>query len=298
MFDEPDAVQQSQRLLIASDDVPQRPAAGGGRVVATGRTAADDHRQAAEALAGRALEQLEPRTRVAREHGRGAPGERSGDRPLGSRLGLERGECQALAGIGQRPRSRRNSLALGDRRLERAETVTGRAGSLRDVVALGGGGARDRSGLVRLLLELCRRRAAAACELLCLGELAAQALDKGSGGLGAQRQPLASATECDQPAGGTVVTSGRLGKSSFDLASVRADRGEALFGRRRAAPFQDGKTRVCEPGSFRRVATCLGSFPSRRSCRGGRLLERPEPFVAAVGRVPLHLEQLLSQARL
>ena len=64
---------------------------------------------------------------------------------------------------------------------------------------------------------------------LCLGELAAQALDEGSGGLGAQRQPLASATECDQPPGGTVVASGRLGKRSFDLAAVaRGSRRGAL----------------------------------------------------------------------
>ena len=82
--------------------------------------------------------------------------------PSRTRLDLERGERQALALVGQRPRGGRDSLALLERALERGEPLAGRAGALGEIVTLSPPPRAPRA-LVGLPLELCRDRSARAC---------------------------------------------------------------------------------------------------------------------------------------
>ena len=64
-------------------------------------------------------------------------GQRGGDRPLVPGVDVEQRERQPLAFLGERPRGRRQALALGERALERGQPLAGESGLLLQSLALG-----------------------------------------------------------------------------------------------------------------------------------------------------------------
>ena len=78
------------------------------------RIAADEHPHRAEPGRPRALDQLQPAAEVVGDHGRGTVSERRGNRALAARLGRDQLQDEPLALLGQRPRGRRQALALGE----------------------------------------------------------------------------------------------------------------------------------------------------------------------------------------
>ena len=86
-------------------------------------------------------------------------GERRCGRPLGARLDLEQLQCELLAFLGERPRRRRDPLALRERLLERREPFTPEPHPRLEVFALARRSPRRAVRLVRRTAELGRRRA-------------------------------------------------------------------------------------------------------------------------------------------
>ena len=148
--------------------------------------------------------------------------------------------------------------------------------------------------LVRPLLELRGRRAASAGRGARLLELARQAFDERCHGLAAQRQPLARGPQCDEPGVGALPAAGRLGERFLDGAALGAEARERRVGLGGEAPLVRGET-----GWARRARSPPGRV-SRPLARGrgrshGRILERAGRLVAAIGRRPLGIGELLAQ---
>ena len=103
------------------------------------RSAPCEHGEAAEPCRTGALQEREPHGRVVRDDGRRPRPERGRDGPLGACRHVERRERETRPVLGERPRSRRQALLLGERLLESADALADELGALgdRDPLSLG-----------------------------------------------------------------------------------------------------------------------------------------------------------------
>ena len=96
-----------------------------------------EHREVAEPGLARTLDQAERRARVGRDQRSRSPGQRGGDGPLVAGVDLEQRERQPLALLGECARGGRQSLALGERVLQRRQPLASEPGLFLQRLALG-----------------------------------------------------------------------------------------------------------------------------------------------------------------
>ena len=117
------------------------------------RRASCEHCQASEARCSSALQQREPDGRVVCEHGRRTRPQRGGDRALGARRDVEFGQGEASAVLREGASCRRQAFLLGQRLLERTNTLAHELCALGDGNTLALGGPRRVRSPGRLELE-------------------------------------------------------------------------------------------------------------------------------------------------
>ena len=96
-----------------------------------------EHRKIAEPGLARPLDETQRGARVGRDERCGPPGQRGGHRPLVTGVDLEQRQRQPLAFLGERSRRRRETLALGERVLQRGQPLAGESGLFLQSLALG-----------------------------------------------------------------------------------------------------------------------------------------------------------------
>ena len=278
---EPDAVEQPHRVVRPGDELRQGTRTGdrGGGVTAALRR--DDHGEVAEPARTGALDEGERVLTVGGEERRRAPGERRRDRLLVPGCHLERGERQALALVGQRPRGGRDSLALLERALQRGEPLAGRAGALGEIVTLSRRRARLDARVVGLPLELCRIGGARACvragRLVALPQLS-QELDAP---LVPAAQPLARGAEADEGAMRRAVHSRETLQTGVDRLALPPDGIEPLLGAIRGRTLRRREQRVGVPGPLGRLAPDAGGVAGGGGGRARGRLEGLHRLVAS-----------------
>ena len=241
--DEPESIEQAKRRGISGNERRERLRSCDRWWGHRDRIPIDEHRQAAESLPPRLLEQREAVPRIAREHRRSAPGEGGGDRTFRTRLDLEGRERERLAGSGEGARRGRDPFALGECPLERLEPLAGRARALGDVVALGGGRTR-RTRRDRWLAA--RARAAtgprASRSPVPRRDRLARLSTRGSG-LVAETEALTRGTERHEAAVCALLPAGRVGEARLDPSTLGAQAGNGLPRRPPRAAARSAATR-------------------------------------------------------
>ena len=154
----------------------------------------DEHRTEPRLL--RLADERERARRVVGQHRRRAVAERGGDRPLAARLDLQGLERKPFALLGERTRGGRDALPLGERLLERGESLTGQGEAGLHVLVLAHGGACGSVGLVGGPAHLGRRRPCRAAPRLL--ELPAQLPDQPLRRLLAHAEPLRRPAQGEQ----------------------------------------------------------------------------------------------------
>ena len=293
---EPDAVEQAESGRVACGELAERARTLDGRGRRGGGVAIDDDGEAAEPVTTGALEQLEPAPRVTREHRRCAPGERSRDRVLRARLGLESRERERLAGRGEGAGSRRNPFPLLDRTLECLQPLAGRARPLGDVVALRGRGSGRCSRIVRARLELGRARALLGTRSHAPRRARRDSVST-SVAADSRRNPRRSraaprARRCLFAPSRPPVASASAASTAPRSARSSASRDSAP----RERPRSYAATREwASAGPLRGLAVRLGRVTRSSGGRLRRSLEAPDCRVAAVGSGALGLDEVVPQ---
>ena len=187
------------------------------RRLAAGRRSrrGDEHEQPPETALTRVLDQPERLGRSRRGHRRRAECERSRNGALVSGLDLEPVQRERVPALGQLARRRRNSFALRQRALERAQPVGGRRSLSREAVALARGVPRRDNGLLGVVRDAGRPRRL---------ELAPQPLGQVAQAFRPQRDALAGAAQAVERRGRGLTPSGGVGQLVLGLRALDQER--------------------------------------------------------------------------
>ncbi len=259
----------------------------------TGR--GEDDREAAEPAGPRAFEQREPVVGVGRQQGGGAPGECRRDGLLEARLDLERRDREPLSRSRQHAGGGGDAFPVCERPLERGEPLPRRARTLDEVVALAGGRAGDRAGIVRALLQLDRARRTAPGARAGGGVLFPEPPGERGRALVASAKSLAGRAERDESPVRLAVAAGELAEPPVDRLPLEADRLQAALRLVRRGSLGRGEQGVRVAGALGGLAALECSVAGRGAGGPGRLLEGSKRLVASGSLGPPGLVQVFPQ---
>ena len=295
--DEPDAVEQLEDVVGAARERAERLRARHRRLGRRRRVPVEQDVEAAETPVAGSLEQRECVADVRREKRGSTPCERRGDGLLMARLHLELADDEPLAFGRQRPRCGGDALPLSERALERGQAVARGARALGEIVALGRGSPRRRTGLVRLVLELGRARRPRARVCTRGGMLVCEARCERRRALATGPEALACRAEGHQPAVRVAGAARELAEGTVDALPLEPDRLEPRLRLDRRRPLDGRHQRMGVPRALGGLAALRGRVARRDGGLARRVLQRAERLVRSGALGTLGLRQVVPQPR-